>query len=110
MRAIKDIIGKMDKRINVYQRSNTDDGMGGSISGYQYIMSIWCEIKDLSSQQRLLYGELANRRIVSIRLRKLKGYVFSNSDKFMYNNDEFYINSIAELENDYLNITAYAKS
>ncbi|WP_342045983.1 phage head closure protein [Bacillus sp. OTU530] len=101
--------GKLNKRIVLQKLATVDDGAGGSEESWQDTSSVWALIQPLQGrelyQAQQINTELTHR--ITIRYRE----DVNASMRIMYNNREFTIDSIVNIEesNRFLEMTCREK-
>ena len=64
---------KFDRRINIEQRSDTQDAIGQPVETWSLVAAVWANIKHLSGAQAIKAGADASSVKASIRIRYMAG-------------------------------------
>ena len=92
-------IGKLNRRITVTTYSaNTPNEYGGFELGTGTSVDTWCHAKPLSQSEQLLNGLQLGQRVYEFTFRYEKGNTITQRTGLTYENREFRVISILEID------------
>lgn len=102
----KNLIDRLNRRIEIQKKSNTEDGFGGFIEEWVKLMNVWAEIKPTTIFENFEANGTSEKITHIITLRYFSDLKTDNRIK--YNNRIFNIKGIINLleENKILQVEA----
>lgn len=91
---MKNIINRLNKRIEIQEKTIINDNQGGFIENWKTIMNIYAEIKPINTANEIQAENITNiiTHIITVRYSKL----IKNEHRIKYKDRIFYINGIID--------------